>query len=130
MLNITLTAVTLPETSRTTGNGEYDKTVAAFVASGWPIGLGAEGITPAQHAGLRGAINRHNEKVGKDSPDFLSVSFHVTAKGADEKPSAYSFRRNPNDAVRRGRKPAATVAKDAPVVQELTVPAAPAAPTA
>lgn len=118
-MEIMLETVEIAATARTTGNGEYDQTVAALMAKGWPLGKGmSKGVTPAQHAGLRGAIARHNEKVGADSPDRLNVSFHVVAKGADGKPSEYSFRRNANDTPRRGRKPAA-VAVVAPVVETL-----------
>jgi hypothetical protein len=123
MLNIELETVEISAATRTAGNGEYDTTVAALVAKGWEIGKGMKkGVTPAQHAGLRGAIARHNERVGADSPDRLNVSFHVVAKGADGKPAEYSFRRNANDAVRRGRKPAA-VAVAAPAVETLEIPA-------
>lgn len=126
-MEIMLETVELTATARTSGNGEYDRTVAALVAKGWGIGQGMKrGCTPAQHAGLRGAIARHNAKFvdadGKPDvshPEFLNVSFHVITKGADGKPTEYSFRRNPNDAMRRGRKLGSTVAKDAPAVETL-----------
>ncbi len=118
-MQIELETVEITTSSRTTGNGEYDQTVAALMAKGWEMGKGMKkGVTPAQHAGLRGAIARHNERVGADSPDRLNVSFHVVSKGADGKPTEYSFRRNANDAPRRGRKPVA-VAVVAPTIETL-----------